>query len=854
MKDLIKIEENRLKKGLIIEAEFHNFKNCVENFDLDTSRLNEIEEKVYSSIYKMDIDRIWCIYKNFQKISEKIVNESVYNDIKLRDIPDIWVCINLDALYKIRLDHLIIDSKIESRIFPKSKERMRKPIINCNIVISTLFRDKGIYLYNKQKDDIDFDIKDKVKFTKGYTVCIHHETVDKMKSYEYYRKTISNVKTIIQVKENNMKIGEYFKNTNYSEPIWIKNDNITQIDTDKLKILNNNLDEYINVEEFVGNINFLNSIKLSINKKTIKGVYDFIDKKIDVNQLYITRNKLIENIYKIHEIQDGLTVGDDLSDIELQKLVNSASILEIIKKQTERYDFFYVSHAYDSRMRIYAQSWPVNYQLNHIIRASIIIHSEKNLSAIYKNFYDNPIVKENYVKCKDSLIDKVDSVTKNKLNNFINKKMFWMNEDFETKKECLIMTLSKIAPSNIKNINDKLNYAISIYDEFVREDLIEEWDKWNNLLKIKKNKLPYIIGIKECLNKITNDDFSETHWLDASSNAIQLITLRMGCKNETLLMLTNIIDNNTNYENIYDYVDSKIKERNHEEILKDINNKLSKQDIDSFRDREDSKYLIMPACYGMGKYKNRKNGEDKLKENKKWRNLTQVEQNKISDYYWNVTFDILKEIDFDLDKYKKICNSYGEYDAFMWKNDVGLTIAPVNILKSKRQEMLKKQNNLKMKKENTLIKDDIEKKIAKVKLKIQMDEKAHWKRSMIRINKINDEKKIYVRIPNFYKRIDKRMTLQALTPNTIHAYDASIMFLCIKICKEIGIEILVIHDCIGCKLIYAVLVKKIFKIANIEILRRKQHEKPFPINDFRITEQELEELKIKILESPYFFK
>ena len=125
---------------------------------------------------------------------------------------------------------------------------------------------------------------------------------------------------------------------------------------------------------------------------------------------------------------------------------------------------------------------------------------------------------------------------------------------------------------------------------------------------------------------------------------------------------------------------------------------------------------------------------------------------------------------------------------------------------------------------------------------------------MIKINKINDEKKIYVRIPNFYKRIDKRMTLQALTPNTIHAYDASIMFLCIKICKEIGIEILVIHDCIGCKLIYAVLVKKIFKIANIEILRRKQHEKPFPINDFRITEQELEELKIKILESPYFFK
>jgi DNA-directed RNA polymerase len=125
---------------------------------------------------------------------------------------------------------------------------------------------------------------------------------------------------------------------------------------------------------------------------------------------------------------------------------------------------------------------------------------------------------------------------------------------------------------------------------------------------------------------------------------------------------------------------------------------------------------------------------------------------------------------------------------------------------------------------------------------------------MIKINKENREKNIYIRVPNLDKKIDSRMTLQALTPNTIHAYDASVMFLCIKICKEIGIEILVIHDCIGCKLIHAVIVKKIFKIANIEILRRKNKEKPFPIYDFEIKEEELKELKIKILESTNFFR
>jgi DNA-directed RNA polymerase len=125
---------------------------------------------------------------------------------------------------------------------------------------------------------------------------------------------------------------------------------------------------------------------------------------------------------------------------------------------------------------------------------------------------------------------------------------------------------------------------------------------------------------------------------------------------------------------------------------------------------------------------------------------------------------------------------------------------------------------------------------------------------MIRINREGVNKNIYIRVPNLYKRIDKRMTLQALTPNTIHAYDASVMFLCIMICKELGIEILVIHDCIGCKLIYAVLVKKIFKIANIEILRRKIKEKPFPMKNLIITEEELNDLKIKILESLNFFR
>jgi hypothetical protein len=125
----------------------------------------------------------------------------------------------MDTLYKIKLDHMTIDSKTQSKILPKSKEKMRKIIINCNIIVSALFRCKGIFMHNKQKEDMDFELKNKIKFTKGYVICINPETVDKMKFYEYYRKTISNRKTLIKVKESNMKVQDYFNNSNYSEPI-----------------------------------------------------------------------------------------------------------------------------------------------------------------------------------------------------------------------------------------------------------------------------------------------------------------------------------------------------------------------------------------------------------------------------------------------------------------------------------------------------------------------------------------------------------------------------------------------------------------------------------------------------------
>ncbi len=128
--------------------------------------------------------------------------------------------------------------------------------------------------------------------------------------------------------------------------------------------------------------------------------------------------------------------------------------------------------------------------------------------------------------------------------------------------------------------------------------------------------------------------------------------------------------------------------------------------------------------------------------------------------------------------------------------------------------------------------------------------------------KLNDkEHNIYVRIYHPQIRIDKQQTRQALVPNSIHSYDASVIATVIEICKEFDIEIVVIHDSIGCNLIYAPLIKIIFKIANIVILKNNSKNIPFPfnndklINEYKLTDlNKIEELRKEILESSNMFR
>jgi hypothetical protein len=150
-------------------------------------------------------------------------------------------------------------------------------------------------------------------------------------------------------------------------------------------------------------------------------------------------------------------------------------------------------------------------------------------------------------------------------------------------------------------------------------------------------------------------------------------------------------------------------------------------------------------------------------------------------------------------------------------------------------------------------------KIEKKKKEREFDDKTYWKRTMVKLNE--DSKKIYVRLYHPKIKIDVRETKQALVPNSIHSYDASVIAFVIELCKIFNIKIVIIHDSIGCNIIYAPIIKIIFKIANIIIIEKNINKHPFPFDndktksDYELnSEEKIKDLIIKILESSNIFR
>jgi len=837
-----------------------------------SNKINKIEEMIYLGMSESEREK--TIDMNVLKITETTINELIKTDLEIRGGSDVWLTKNLDSFYQIKLDHINIDENLSLKVLLRTKDySLRLKIININIIISTLHRIEGVILYNKTvKGEYPEEISSKINFTKGYLVCFNKKCVEAFKNYEYIRKRIKfEPITIREVNSNVKTVLDALNNKNFSNPIWIKNINLDYNKVNNLKIYNNILFDGFESEKVLDILNFLNNTKLSIDM----GIFDKIDKIANKSSILdssiISKNTLKNNIYQVGKDIEEIIISDSIeieSDNQIKNFINSAAVYELVKKQIKEIgsNVFYMNYLYDSRTRIYCENWPINYQLNHVVRNVILLKKEHNIGEIFEEFTKNNYIKEIISNHKILIIDKIKEETKTKLINYINDNFKWkIQKDYNTEEkikiEITIIMMKKVLEKVETNNDKSIILGIEMLNSFINDDIVSNISEWSKKLKIKK--IPLLISIHNTIKNIKDGIFDGMYWGDASSNAIQLITLRLGNLNDKLLMLTNISDNTTKYSNIYEYITEEIKKLDHFDIIKKINYKLKKEDIDALQNNNDNKYRVMPASYGMGKHKNLKNMENLLQDRKNiWEKLDDKEKKIIADYFWEKTFEILKNIGFDLKKYKDICKEIGGYDIYTWYNDYGIPIVPINIKTSNRQKILEKINRLKnelksetKEKNINILKNKIEKK----KKEREFDDKTYWKRTMVKLNE--DNKKIYVRIYHPKIRIDVRETKQALVPNSIHSYDASVIAFVIELCKIFNIKIVIIHDSIGCNIIYAPIIKIIFKVANIIIIKKNINENPFPFDndktkgDYKLnSEEKIKDLIIKILESSNIFR
>lgn len=102
----------------------------------------------------------------------------------------------------------------------------------------------------------------------------------------------------------------------------------------------------------------------------------------------------MEVIFKNHTHFDN----EDFVDFSFNGLSQTHDyvLYEFIKKQIERYHYscFFFKHCLDQRTRIYTNSWPLNYQLNHLVRSCIRVVNSLPARA-YRKFFDSDFFKKN---------------------------------------------------------------------------------------------------------------------------------------------------------------------------------------------------------------------------------------------------------------------------------------------------------------------------------------------------------------------------------------------------------------------------------------------------------------------------
>jgi hypothetical protein len=183
-----------------------------------------------------------------------------------------------------------------------------------------------------------------------------------------------------------------------------------------------------------------------------------------------------------------------------------------------------------------------------------------------------------------------------------------------------------LAPKHIVRHYDRLVYGIENFEIIKKKIDISYPETIFDKKYIELHKIVYSID-----NMLLGGG-GDVYFADASSNALQLVTLASGTNSRLLLELLNIINNTTEYRNIYFYVLDKLKMVDYSNDMKitedsDISEnyiitkrdgiaiKIDNDKINSLLSVEIVKGMIMPAAYGKTMYTNFETCNQYLLEN-----------------------------------------------------------------------------------------------------------------------------------------------------------------------------------------------------------------------------------------------
>lgn len=114
--------------------------------------------------------------------------------------------------------------------------------------------------------------------------------------------------------------------------------------------MNNNFNKPGKAEKIVKMLNYLNKIALTIDNNVFETIIASLKIK---NKERIKSNKVIDNLYLIGKEEESLILDENLN---VQKIVNSAACLALIKSQIKKFPIFFLEHNLDSRVRIYVNN------------------------------------------------------------------------------------------------------------------------------------------------------------------------------------------------------------------------------------------------------------------------------------------------------------------------------------------------------------------------------------------------------------------------------------------------------------------------------------------------------------------